>query len=136
MKEVGNMGIINILALSEKEIETIKILLEYAEKKGRNPEMRIICTRLLEKIKLKYYFSPAEEGKLRGLSERGRLLYYEFYERYDFDLIDYIGRIAEERRSPNDIYKEAVGRFPIAKLLFRRYPEEIQEVILSVLRGE
>ena len=128
-----SMGIINILALNEKEIETIKILLEYAEKKGKNPEMKNICIQLLEKIKLKYYFSPEEDGKLQGMSQRSKLLYYEFYEKYDFDLIDYISRIAEDKQSPNNIYTAAVEQFPIAKLLFRRYPQEIQEIILKVL---
>ncbi len=130
------MGIINILTLNEKEIETIKILLEYAEKKGRNPEMRGICTHLLEKIKLKYYFSPEEDGKLQGLSPKAKLLYYDFYERYDFDLIDYISRIAEDNTSPNDIYRVAVKQFPIAKLLFRKYPQEIQDIILRVLNQQ
>ena len=130
------MGIINILALNEKEIETVKMLLEYAEKKGKNDEMKAICTHLLEKINLKYYFSPEEDGKLQGLSQKAKLLYYEFYERHDFDLLDYISRIAEANKRPNDIYRVAVDQFPIAKLLFKRYPQEIQDIILKALNAK
>ena len=93
------MGIINILALNEKEIETIKLLLEYVEKKGKNEDMKVICSQLLEKIRLKYYFSPEEDGKLHGLSQKAKALYYEFYEKYDFDLIDFVGRISEEYKA-------------------------------------
>jgi len=95
-----------------------------------------ICTGLLERLRLKYYFSPEEYGKLQGLSQKAKLLYYEFYEKYDFDLLDYIGRISEEVQAPNDIYREAVERFPISKLLFKRYPEEIHDIILLTLKSD
>ena len=129
------MGIINILALNEREIETVKLLLEYAEKKSRNEEMKVICSQLLEKIRLKYYFSPEEDGKLQGLSQKAKGLYYEFYEKYDFDLIDFIGRISEEYKAPNDIYRILVGQFPIAKKLFRCYPKGILDIIMLVLKN-
>lgn len=130
------MGIINILALNEKEIETVKLLLEYAEKKSKNEEMKFICSQLLEKIRLKYYFSPEEDGKLQGLSQKAKGLYYDFYEKYDFDLIDFIGRISEEYKAPNDIYRVLVGQFPIAKQLFRCYPQEIMDIIMLVLKNK
>jgi hypothetical protein len=133
MKEVTDMGIINILALNEKEIETIKLLLEYAEKKGKNEEMKCICSQLLEKIRLKYYFSPEEDGKLKGLSLKARTLYYEFYEKYDFDLIDFIERISQEYRAPNDIYKALIRQFPISTTLLRNKPQEIMDIIILVL---
>jgi len=129
------MGIINILALNEKEIETVKLLLEYAEKKGKNEEMKVICSQLLEKIRLKYYFSPEEDGKLQGLSQKAKVLYYEFYEKYDFDLIDFVGRISEENKAPNDVYRVLIDQFPIAKLLFRRYPQEVMDIIMLVLKN-
>ena len=127
------MGVINILALNEKEIETIKLLLEYAEKRGKNVEMKTICSQLLEKIRLKYYFSPEDDGKLQGLSPKAKALYYEFYEKYDFDLIDFVERISEQYKTPNDIYKALVDQFPIAKLLFRRYPREIMDIIIFLI---
>ena len=133
MKEVTDMGIINILALNEKEIETIKLLLEYAEKKGKNEEMKNICSQLLEKIRLKYYFSPEEDGKLKGLSPKARTLYYVFYEKYDFDLMDFIGRISKEYRAPNDIYKVLLRQFPISTSLLRNHPQEIMDIIILVL---
>jgi len=129
------MGIINILALNEKEIEAVKLLLEYAEKKGKNEEMKVICSQLLEKIRLKYYFSPEEDGKLQGLSQKAKVLYYEFYEKYDFDLIDFVGRISEENKAPNDVYRVLIDQFPIAKLLFRRYPQEVMDIIMLVLKN-
>ncbi|WP_041920968.1 hypothetical protein [Ilyobacter polytropus] len=133
MKEVNDMGIINILALNEREIETIKLLLEYAEKKAKNEEMKLICSQLLEKISLKYYFSPEEDGKLKGLSPKARSLYYEFYEKYDFDLIDFVGRISQEYRAPNDIYKALLRQFPISTSLFKGHPQEIIDIIILVL---
>ncbi|WP_319203972.1 hypothetical protein [uncultured Ilyobacter sp.] len=133
MKEVNDMGIINILALNEREIETIKLLLEYAEKKAKNEEMKLICSQLLEKISLKYYFSPEEDGKLKGLSPKARSLYYEFYEKYDFDLIDFVGRISQEYRAPNDIYKALLRQFPISTSFFKGHPQEIIDIIIFVL---
>ena len=135
-KEVTDMGIINILALNEREIETVKLLLEYAEKKAKNDEMKIICSQLLEKIKMKYYFSPEEDGKLKGLSPKARTLYYEFYERYDFDLIDFVKRISQEYRAPNDIYKALLRQFPISTTLLRNRPQEIMDMIVLVLDYE
>ena len=129
------MGIVNILALNEKEIETVKLLLEYAEKKGKNEEMKVICSQLLEKIRLKYYFSPEEDGKLQGLSQKAKVLYYEFYEKYDFDLIDFVGRISEKNKAPNDVYRLLINQFPIAKLLLRRYPQEVMDIIILVLKN-
>jgi hypothetical protein len=129
------MGIVNILVLNEKEIETIKLLLEYADKKGKNEEMKIICKQLLDKIRLKYYFSPEEDGKLQGLSPKAKVLYYEFYEKYDFDLIDFIGRISEKYKAPNDVYRVLEKQFPISKLLFKRYHQEVMDVIMIVLKG-
>ncbi|WP_394700904.1 hypothetical protein [uncultured Ilyobacter sp.] len=136
MKEVTNMGIINILALNEREIETIKLLLEYAEKKAKNDEMKIICSQLLEKIRLKYYFSPEEDGKLKGLSPKARTLYFEFYEKYDFDLIDFVKRISQEYRAPNDVYKALLRQFPISTSLLRNSPQEIMDMIVLVLDYE
>nr|WP_319200102.1 hypothetical protein [uncultured Ilyobacter sp.] len=130
------MGIINILALNEREIETIKLLLEYAEKKAKNDEMKIICSQLLEKIRLKYYFSPEEDGKLKGLSPKARTLYFEFYEKYDFDLIDFVKRISQEYRAPNDVYKALLRQFPISTSLLRNSPQEIMDMIVLVLDYE
>jgi len=130
------MGVVNILALNEKEIETIKLLLEYAEKRGKNEEMKTICRQLLEKIRLKYYFSPEDDGKLQGLSQKSKALYYEFYEKYDFDLIDFIERISEEYKAPNDIYKALITQFPISRELFRRCPREIMDIIILVLKNQ